>query len=172
MRAESERLVGVLVARTRAPVSPVFRTRLLAGPDQDFGADPGVTARFDVGEGRCAVLALTEDAIEGVQAILTAPGVPEGAGVPITAATPASGPSTAVGLQVALAAVPDEGDEVIEEAGARVFLEDIVAELLQDKLLDADHDGEQVRFSIGNASWNIRLPVQLGWRAGFNERTV
>ena len=30
--AESERLVGVLVARTRAPVSPVFRTKLLAGP--------------------------------------------------------------------------------------------------------------------------------------------
>ncbi len=31
-RAESERLVGVLVARTRAPVIPAFRTKLLAGP--------------------------------------------------------------------------------------------------------------------------------------------
>ena len=37
---------------------------------------------------------------------------------------------------------------MIEEAGARVFLEDTVAELLDDKLLDVDRSGEQLRFSI------------------------
>jgi iron-sulfur cluster assembly protein len=98
------------------------------------------------------MLVLTEDATEAIEGILAAPGMPEGAGVRITAATPTSGASAAVGLQVALAAVPDESDQVIEEAGARVFLEDIVAELLHDKLLDADRDGEQLRFSIGSAS--------------------
>ena len=39
---------------------------------------------------------------------------------------------------------------MIEERGARVFVEDTAAMLLDDKVLDAERSGEQVRFSIAN----------------------
>jgi Fe-S cluster assembly iron-binding protein IscA len=98
------------------------------------------------------MLALTEHATEVIGGILASPGIPDSAGVRITTATVTtngSGPTRQ--LQIELAAAPDDSDEVIEEEGARVFLEDVVAELLRDKQLDADRDGEQVRFSISAA---------------------
>jgi Fe-S cluster assembly iron-binding protein IscA len=95
------------------------------------------------------MLALTEHATEVIEGILASPGIPDSAGVRITTATvTTNGNAPAQQLQIQLAVAPDEGDEVIEEEGARVFLEDVVAELLSDKQLDADRDGEQVRFSI------------------------
>lgn len=101
-----------------------------------------------IGRKEMSVLALSDKATEAIERILARPEVPEGAGVRIASSAPttdARGPSD---LQLGLAAAPDDGDEVIEEAGARVFLEDTVAELLDDKLLDVDRSGEQLRFSI------------------------
>lgn len=43
---------------------------------------------------------------------------------------------------------PDEGDQVIEEAGARVFVEPDAALILEDKILDATVAGNQVQFSL------------------------
>lgn len=50
-------------------------------------------------------------------------------------------------LAVALVMTPRHEDEVIEQAGARVFLDPTAADLLDDKVLDAavDDDGK-VRF--------------------------
>ena len=45
---------------------------------------------------------------------------------------------------------PDETDEVVEEANARVFLEPQAAVVLDDKVLDAQvDDAGQVQFTLG-----------------------
>jgi Fe-S cluster assembly iron-binding protein IscA len=41
-----------------------------------------------------------------------------------------------------------EDDQVVDEHGAHVFLEPHAASYLDDKLLDADIDGHQVRFAV------------------------
>ncbi len=100
------------------------------------------------------MLALTEEATTTIEEILAEPGIPDGSGVRIATAMsttdPAGNTAEATGLQVGLAATPDDNDEVIEERGARVFVEDNAALLLDDKVLDAERSGEQVRFSIAN----------------------
>ncbi len=100
------------------------------------------------------MLALTEEATMTIEEILAEPGIPEGSGVRIATALPAAAPAgnsaAATELQVGLAPSPDANDEVIEERGARVFVEDTAAMLLDDKVLDAERSGEQVRFSIAN----------------------
>jgi Fe-S cluster assembly iron-binding protein IscA len=98
------------------------------------------------------MLALTEEATVTIEEILAEPGVPDGSGVRIATAVPEMDPAgnaaAETGLRVGLSAGPDTNDEVIEERGARVFVEDTAAMLLDDKVLDADRSGEQVRFSI------------------------
>jgi Fe-S cluster assembly iron-binding protein IscA len=42
-----------------------------------------------------------------------------------------------------------EDDHVVDEHGAHVFLEQHAASYLDDKLLDTDIDGHQVRFVVG-----------------------
>ena len=44
------------------------------------------------------------------------------------------------GLAVALAPNPQEEDQVVEQNGARVYLDPAAAELLEDKVLDASVD--------------------------------
>jgi iron-sulfur cluster assembly protein len=91
------------------------------------------------------VLTLTDDATMQIRNIIDSPGAPEGCGVRI-ATDPASG-----ALSLALAATPAEDDKVLDEAGARVFLEPQAAVLLDDKALDANTDGAgQVHFSIAD----------------------
>lgn len=93
------------------------------------------------------MLALTQHATEAIEGILGGPGVPDGAGLRIATAQQTDG-GAPTALQVTLAGGPDEHDEVIEEAGARVFVEDTVTGFLDDKLLDVENDGSQVRFAI------------------------
>ena len=42
-----------------------------------------------------------------------------------------------------------EEDQVVEESGAQVFLEPHAAEALDDKVLDAEIEGGEVRFAVG-----------------------
>src|ERR671915_371174 len=60
--------------------------------------------------------------------------------------------SLAGGAGVALAPVPAEEDQVVEESGAQVFLEPHAAEALDDKVLDAEIEGGEVRFAVGEQS--------------------
>jgi iron-sulfur cluster assembly protein len=97
------------------------------------------------------MLTLTPDATETIERILEAPEMPEGAGIRIASApttTNSDSPSPG-GLVLTVAQEPELGDEVIDEAGARVFLDDTVAPFLDDKLLDAEVAEEGVRFSVG-----------------------
>ncbi len=94
------------------------------------------------------MLALTSHATEAIERILIQ--MPDGAGIRITPG-PAGGTDAtpAAELQVAVAEEPGADDEVIEDQGARVFVEDTVSGYLDDKLLDAEVVDERVRFSLG-----------------------
>jgi iron-sulfur cluster assembly protein len=87
------------------------------------------------------MLAMTDAAAEAVKGVVSTQGAPEGAGLRIAA--PPEG-----GLEVKLAALPAEDDEVVEQGGAHIFIEPRAAEALDDKLLDAQVEGGQVRFTV------------------------
>ena len=98
------------------------------------------------------MLALTPDATQASERILTAPGVPDGAGLRIIPVGPTNESEVTSELQVEVAEEPGERDEVIENDGARVFVEDSLCGYLDDKLLDADMVEERIRFSLGGRS--------------------
>jgi iron-sulfur cluster assembly protein len=93
------------------------------------------------------VLAISEDAATAIRSIVDGPGVPEGAGLRITREeTTDEGGEPRTDLRLSVVAAPQEGDEVLDEE--RVFIDPGAAELLDDKLLDADYVGEDLRFSL------------------------
>ena len=90
------------------------------------------------------MLAITDTAADAIRGIVTAPGLPDGAGLRIAHA----GDDRTSTLEVSVADLPDDSDQVLDEAGARVFLEDAVVDMLDDKLLDAQIEGTQVGFTL------------------------
>lgn len=61
------------------------------------------------------------------------------------------GPDDQAGFAAHVVPAPESGDTVIEAEGARVFLEQGVAEALDDKVLDARTDDQGgVQFAIGD----------------------
>jgi Fe-S cluster assembly iron-binding protein IscA len=89
------------------------------------------------------VLTLTDSAATEIRNLVADPQIPEDGGVRI--ASNADG-----ALTLALASGPAEGDDVVDQDGARVFLEPHAGELLDDKLLDAGVDtAGNLQFSIG-----------------------
>ena len=93
------------------------------------------------------MLVLTEAAAEAVKSVTSNPQVPEGAGLRIAPSAPDSGSNADFQLTAAL--VPAEDDQVIEAAGARVFLEPQAAAYLEDKVLDAQVDEQgEAHFSL------------------------
>jgi Fe-S cluster assembly iron-binding protein IscA len=94
-----------------------------------------------------ALLALTDDAVEAVRNIVSSSDeLPETGGLRLVAER--SG--TQANLQLSVVALPAEDDEVIEEHGVRVFLEPEAAALLDDKVLDASMEQNQVEFTIAD----------------------
>lgn len=91
------------------------------------------------------MLTLTPDATTAVMAILDATEQSPEAGLRITQDTPESD-----ALNVATSSAPEPGDAVLDEGGARIFLEETAAATLDDKVLDAAvSDNGAVQFSIG-----------------------
>ena len=93
------------------------------------------------------MLAISEDAAAAIKGIVGAEGVPEGAGLRITReeSTDAGG-NARTDLRLSVVAGPQEGDQVME--AERVFVDPDAAELLDDKLLEADYVGDELRFSL------------------------
>jgi iron-sulfur cluster assembly protein len=85
------------------------------------------------------MLVLTPAAVQVVKTVTAAPQAPEGAGLRIASST-AAAPDDAGALQVTAAEGPAEHDQVLENDGARVFLEPQAAAYLDDKVLDAQVD--------------------------------
>jgi Fe-S cluster assembly iron-binding protein IscA len=91
------------------------------------------------------VLTLTDNAVSVIRTLTAQPEVPEGAGLRIAADTAGN----SGGLTLSLATSPAEGDKVVDNEGARLFLEPTAADVLDDKALDADVDDQgKVSFAL------------------------
>lgn len=92
------------------------------------------------------MLTLTDGARLAIRSLISPADAPDDAGVRIAA----TGGSDGQGPELALSIVPAPapGDEVVEDHGARVFLDATAAQLLGDETLDAQIDAgaEQVNF--------------------------
>ena len=93
------------------------------------------------------MLALTDNAAEAVEQIVTSSEVDsEARGMRVVAERAA----TETYFHLSVVPLPAEDDEVIEEAGARIFLDPEAASLLDDKVLDVSVEQNQLAFTIGN----------------------
>lgn len=88
------------------------------------------------------MLTVTENAVTVIRGLLNASDEPDGAGLRIG---PKAGEAD---LAVEIAPAPIDGDEVIEDHGARVFLDSSAAARLADRELDALIDSGSVRFLL------------------------
>jgi Fe-S cluster assembly iron-binding protein IscA len=99
-----------------------------------------------MGGGR--LLHITSAAAEAIEEITGS--VPGSSGVRITtmpeASTNGSGPTTVFDFYPTEG--PSIGDAIVEDQGVQVFLEQDVVPYLEDKLLDAEITGEEVRFTV------------------------
>jgi Fe-S cluster assembly iron-binding protein IscA len=93
-----------------------------------------------------ALLALTDSAVEAVKDIVSSSEVPETGGLRMVAERE----GTRANFQLSVVPLPAEDDEVIDEQGARLFLAPEAASLLDDKVLDADVEQNQVAFTIAD----------------------
>jgi iron-sulfur cluster assembly protein len=92
------------------------------------------------------VLTFTHEAAEAIDAVVhSAPNVPESAGLRIARGTAPDGKE---GLELSVTDRPAPDDAVVEAEGTPVFLESTAAALLDDKVLDARVEGEQVGFLL------------------------
>ncbi len=90
------------------------------------------------------MLTLTENASAIVNEITSQPGLAETAGLRITTE---NSPEPAFAVSAAQQGEP--GDQVIEQGGATVYLDETAAELLDDKVLDAAVDPSgKVEFAL------------------------
>lgn len=94
------------------------------------------------------MLTLTSGAVQVIRTVTANPELPPETGIRI-----ASGVNGSEALSLSVAPAPEEGDQVVEEEGARVYLEPTAAILLDDKTLDAEVDPKgDVAFTIGEGS--------------------
>ena len=93
---------------------------------------------------KASMLTLTENASAIVNEITKQPGLSETAGLRITSD---AAPEPAFAISAASEAQP--GDQVVEQAGATIYLDESAAELLVDKILDAAVDPSgKVEFAL------------------------
>lgn len=91
------------------------------------------------------MLAVTENASAVIRDLTEQQTVPAGSGLRI-ATDPQAG-----SLTLTLAPQPETGDQVLDAAGARLFLDAAAAALLDDKALDAAVDGQgAVEFAVSD----------------------
>lgn len=112
------------------------------------------------------MLTLTPTAAEVVRTLVDQSPAPQSGGLRIAASTDAAGQS--VELELALVEEPEALDETIEQEGATVYLDPEAAELLEDKLLDAqvaeDHVTFMLRDDRGEEPFERFVPAEDAWR--------
>lgn len=90
------------------------------------------------------MLALTDNATSVIRALADNAQLPDASGLRIAMAGDGGG-----GLTISTAGTPEAGDQVVEDQGARVFLEPDAAQVLDDKVLDAAvNEQGQVQFLV------------------------
>jgi iron-sulfur cluster assembly protein len=94
-----------------------------------------------------ALLALTDNAVEAVRDIVSSSDeTSETSGLRMVAERE----GMQANFQLSVVPLPAEDDKVIDEQGARVFLEPKAASLLDNKVLDASVEQDQVAFTIAD----------------------
>jgi iron-sulfur cluster assembly protein len=94
-----------------------------------------------------ALLALTDNAVDAVKNIVSSSDeTSETSGLRVVAERA----GTQANLQLSVVPLPAEDDEVIEEQGVRVFLEPEAASLLDEKVLDASVEQDQIAFTLAD----------------------
>lgn len=88
------------------------------------------------------MLTMTETAQTAIRSLSEQAGLPETGGVRLAM------DEAQDGLQMSLAPQPEEGDQVIDDAGARVFMPTETATLLDTQELDAAATPEGTGFSL------------------------
>jgi iron-sulfur cluster assembly protein len=91
------------------------------------------------------MLTITPSAAAAIRAIIHSEGVPDEGGIRISIAEQDTSQAS---LELALTEAPVEGDAVVEEEGALVFLDELAAVALDDKSLDAEIEGDEISFGI------------------------
>jgi iron-sulfur cluster assembly protein len=94
------------------------------------------------------LLILTDTAAEAARQLAAGSGLEPDPGLRISSGEPTA---TGTPLEISLAAGPEDSDQTVEEAGATVYVEEDVAEFLDDKKLDATVEDGRVRFRIKGA---------------------
>jgi iron-sulfur cluster assembly protein len=90
------------------------------------------------------MLVLTDNATSVIRALADRPEMPEQSGLRIASTQDGAG-----ALTITTVDTPEAGDQVLEDQGARVFLEPMAAEMLDDKVLDATLTDEgRVQFLV------------------------
>jgi iron-sulfur cluster assembly protein len=90
------------------------------------------------------MLTLTENASSIVNQIIDGQGLGESAGLRIT-----TGETPERGLEVTAAPQAEPGDQVVEQGGASIYLDEAASQLLEDQVLDASVDSAgMVAFSV------------------------
>lgn len=92
------------------------------------------------------MLRLTDNAKAAITGITSQSGLPETGGVRLSLTTDADE------VEMSLSPEPQSGDEVIEEDGARVFLEEAASTLLAEHMLDAEAGPHGVGFALRKVS--------------------
>jgi Fe-S cluster assembly iron-binding protein IscA len=90
------------------------------------------------------MLAITADAATAIRGIVEASDMPEESGLRISAEPTEEGHA----LHLAIVPEPELADEVVSGEGTQVFLEPVAADVLDDKVLDAEISSEQISFTI------------------------
>ena len=90
------------------------------------------------------MLALTENAATAIRTMVETSDLPDG-GLRIATRR---GDNGSQALEVVVTSAPEPSDQVVEEEDARVFLEEPVAAVLEDKVLDARLEDTGVRFYV------------------------
>lgn len=91
------------------------------------------------------MVAMTEQAVEVIRSIVEEAEVGPNGGLRISGSNEGNGDAA---LEFELAAEPAEGDKVVREAGAVVFLDEAAAAVLADKTLDVHAHGDHFHFSL------------------------
>jgi Fe-S cluster assembly iron-binding protein IscA len=87
------------------------------------------------------MLTLAPSAVEAVDTLLDSPQIPDEAGLRI-------GTDGESQLTIGIAPEPVPGDQVIEEGGARVFVDSEAAPMLDNAQLEAGRQGDQIAFGL------------------------
>jgi iron-sulfur cluster assembly protein len=91
------------------------------------------------------MLTITSNAADAIRAIVQSTEVPDEGGIRISIAQQSGAQAS---LELAVSPAPMEGDQVLEEEGAHVFLDELAAVALADKSLDAQIEGDEISFGI------------------------